>query len=533
MRALVHSDTLAAPPRKGVAMVYRFDRFELDTESFELRCDGVVRHVEPQVFELIGVLCAADGRVVGREELMDAVWGGRVVSDATISTAVKFARKALDDSGEAQRLIKTVRGRGFRLMAETAPAEPGAPSSEPSSTALSVVILPFVVLSEDLQLAFFADGLAEDLTGAMARSGRISVVSSGSACSYRGERPSAARLRAELGVTHAVTGSIRPLGEVARISVELIETAGDTHLWSERFDRPAEELFALQDEIIRAIARLLEPRLSKEVLQAAPPASHAPDALQAFRRADSLLAVKGWRPEAFDEAADLLRQAVAADPGFARAHALLALVLGLGQRIGVLQDREAAIAESVRASESALALDDSDATVLGYVGCALSDVGRVDRGLPVLDRALEVDPSNAQAWAARGAAKLVAGDRPDEAIDDLRHGIQISPMDNRLSVWGCFLAMALLVAGCSDEALAEADLACRRDVHNPIARVIRAAILLIGGHAEEAGAAFEEARALRPALSVWEVESVVGERIARLMRRSGFFADLAPVAAAT
>ncbi|HEX5051751.1 MAG TPA: tetratricopeptide repeat protein, partial [Planctomycetota bacterium] len=307
---------------------------------------------------------------------------------------------------------------------------------------------------------------------------------------------------------------------IARINVQLVETGGGSQLWGERFDRPIAELFLLQDDIIRGISRVLEPRLVRETFERIEPRHCEYDAWQAYRRASGLVAIKGWRNDTFAEAAELLRRSVAIDPGFARAHALLSLVRGLGQRVGLVHDRQEAVAESLAAAERALALDTSDSTVLGFAGCALADVGHIDRGLAMLEQAVELDPSNAQAWAAIGAAHVLA-DRPREAIEPLRRGIRISPLDNRLAVWSSFLAIALLGTGDLDAALAETDVACRRDLRNHMPRVVRAAVLVAAGRADDAARALDEARRLRPELDDKDVECLVGRQLLAPMRQFG------------
>lgn len=514
-------------------MIHRFDDFVLDTDSFELQRGMDTVAVEPQVFDLLVLLCENPDRVVSREEVMDAVWGTRIVTDATISTAIRSARRAIGDNGKEQSYIRTVRGRGFRFVGGVTSGGPlaeldGTPAPIRRDAAGEVVlaVLPLTVLSEDHELGYFADGLVEDLTTIIARMSSLTVISRSSAFRYKGELPTIDRVRSELGATHAVTGSVRPLGEVARISVQLVETAGGDHLWAERFDRPVARLFELQDEIILAVSRLLEPRLMRETFARLPPARSDDDARATYRRADGLLAVRGWHGDTFGAAAGLLRRAVQLDPAYARAHALLALVLGFGQRIGLAPDREGTMADSLASADAALALDDRDPTVLGHAGCALADIGQVERGQRLLERAIELDPSNAQAWAALGGAKLLQG-RYDDAAEDLRHGIRISPLDNRLSVWGTMLSLALALAGDVGGALAEIDDAYRRDPRNYMAPVVRAALLVTADRADDARLAMDDAVGRRPGLSRPEVHAIVGPELFRALQRAGLVRDLA------
>ena len=131
---------------------------------------------------------------------------------------------------------------------------------------------------------------------------------------------------------------------------------------------------------------------------------------------------------------------------------------------------------AVEEAERAMEIDGRDATVLGYSGCALCDVGQIDRGIGILERALEADPSNAQAWVAMGTALISAG-KARQGVEMLGHGMRISPLDNRLAYWGTNLAYTLFRLRRIEEAEREARLACRRDDKLYMARVVLAIIL--------------------------------------------------------
>ena len=498
----------------GAFVIFRFGDWELDTDVFELRCAGVVRKLEPQVFKLLELLLRHHERVVSKDEILAELWRGRVVSDATLSTCVKAARQAIGDDGEAQRLIRTARGHGFRFVAavDIAPTTNAAPAA-PSPKRTALALLPFDVFSSDAELDYLADGLVEDLTTAMARIPGLLVISRASSFAYKGKRPTTRQVREELGVDCMVEGSLRVVAEQLRINVQLIDTHNGGHLWAQQFDRPMADIFRLQDDIAQAIGQVLEPAVVRESYQHVRTQVSDRNAWLLYQQASGLLAVKGWHPDTFAEAVSLLRQSVTLDPTYGPAQAYLALILALGHRIGLLQDREAARTEGLRAADAALALDDTDSTVLGFAGCALADLGHAPRAMPVLDKAIEQDPSNAQAWAARGAAQIAAGAYAT-GVADLRHGIKISPLDNRLAVWGSFLAIGLMLAGQRDEALDTARTACRRDTRNHIPHIVLAATLLAAGRPKEARGHVAEAYRLHPQLSATEIKCLVGRQAA-------------------
>ena len=181
--------------------------------------------------------------------------------------------------------------------------------------------------------------------------------------------------------------------------------------------------------------------------------------------------------------------------------------------IGHVTEPDEALAEA----DQALALDSDSSEVLGFAGCALSDIGHATRGIELLEKAIERNPSNAQAWVALGAAQLT-NRQPERAIECLEHGLRISPRDNLLAVWGSIYAVALGFVGRLDDAIEQARIASRRDdkLHNP--RVVLAALLVTENRLDEAASALAEARRIRPQLSPREVRGIVGGRFAKSLR---------------
>jgi len=378
----------------------------------------------------------------------------------------------------------------------------------------SIAVLPLDNMSDSRDYEFLADGITEDIITLLARIPSFLVIARNSTFSYKGRKPDIRQVGRELGVRYVVEGSLRPVGDRLRITIQLIEAESGNHLWAERFDRAASDIFDVQDEITSAIVVQLEPELTRaefEVVRRRRPADM--DAWDYYQQASGVLALKGWHEQTFTEGAELYRKSLALDPDFAPARAALSLLLAIGHMIGYVADPEEALIEADRA----LALDSDDSEVLGFAGCALSDLGHKSRGIEILERAIERNPSNAQAWVALGAAFL-SNRQPDLAIEKLEHGLRISPRDNRLAVWMGIHALALGFTGRLDEAVAQARAACRRDgkLHNP--RVVLAALLASQNSPEEATSALAEARRIRPQLSLREARGIVGGRYAEALR---------------
>jgi adenylate cyclase len=382
----------------------------------------------------------------------------------------------------------------------------GAGATGPAPDRASIAVLPFEAASSDPEHEYLVDGLVEDLVTLLARIPGFFVIARQSTLVYRERAVDVREVGRDLGVRYVLQGSLRKLGDRLRVSAQLAETETGTNVWTGRFDRDVAELAQLQDELTGAIVARLEPELVRAESDLAgrrPPADW--DAWTCFRRAQARLMLGGWHEDTFQEAADLLRRAIALDPDFALARANLALLLAFGRRIGLDIDRSAARRESMQEGERALSLEGDRSEVQGYVGCALADLGHPARGIPLLERAVETNPSNAQAWVAMGAARLTAG-QVEQGVEDLQHGLRISPQDSRLAIWGGLYAAGLAQLGRLDEALEQAAIACRRDSRAHLPRVIQAMILAGQGRVDEARAALAEARAIRPNLDFDEIE---------------------------
>jgi DNA-binding winged helix-turn-helix (wHTH) protein/tetratricopeptide (TPR) repeat protein len=502
-------------------MTLRFDDFELDTAHYELRRHGELRRVEPMVFDLIVHFAHHPDRVFSRDELIEAVWAGRIVSDATVASCIKQARRALDDSGDTQIYIRTVRGRGFRFTASVTETDDDAServavAASPSfgSDDPALLVLPLRALADAPELNRFADALTGELSSILTRIPLLRLSARGGQYLDRPVTPAARELHEALGVDYVLEGSVQPWpdggAERMRVTVHLTDAKAGFRLWAETFTLVGPVGEALDIGVPMIIAKL-EPQLHRAIYRKVSSLDGERSARQLYLEASGILALQGWHPESFSAAADLLRRSWRLEPGFALAAAYLSLVRGLGHRFDLMSDHEQAWAEALDAAECALQLDSMDSTVLGHAGCALADIGYPDRGVPMLRKALEINPANAQAWAALGSAYL-AGNRPEEAIAHLRHGIRISPLDSRLSIWGSVLAIAYLLLGDRSAAREQAELACQRDDRCYMPRIVLAAIHRLDGRQELARQALEDAYRIKPDLTLKQIAALVGQK---------------------
>jgi TolB-like protein len=247
-----------------------FERYVLDGDRRELRRGGELIAIEPQVFDLLVYLLQNRERVVSKDDLIASVWGGRIVSDSTLTSRINAVRKAVGDSGEEQKLIRTIARKGFRFVGQVCEQDPSAAASAPGSQvplALpdrpSIAVLPFSNMSGDPQQDYFIDGIAEEIIVALSRVRWFFVIARQSSFAYRDKGIDAKQIARELGVRYVLAGSVRRAGDQVRVSAQLMEGSSGNNVWARSYDRAAADIFAVQDEITQMIVGAIEPQLSR------------------------------------------------------------------------------------------------------------------------------------------------------------------------------------------------------------------------------------------------------------------------------
>jgi len=310
--------------------------------------------------------------------------------------------------------------------------------------------------------------------------------------------------------THVVEVRLQRTGDMLTADAALTETVGGLQIWAQQFRTAVGA--GDQEILLHKMIRQLEPRLMQAIAAEMQTERGEPSAQAILMQAIVMLALKGWHRTTFVEATGMIEKAIALDPALALSHAYLALLMALGHRVGLLQDDGTTVQVVIAAVEKALALENQDSTILGLVGCALADVGQVDRALPILRKAIEANPQNGHAKTALGAAFLVKHDYAS-AVRFLSEGIACSPADSRCAVWGAALAMAFLAQGKPDEALEAAENACREDDRLYLPRLTLAAVHLVRKDQVNAVAAVQECLRTKPDLQRREVTAAVGEKL--------------------
>ena len=434
-------------------MPLSFAGHEVDLRRQELRRDGSRVHVEPQVFDLIVHLLRNRDRVVSKDELLDTIWNGRIVSEAALSSRINAARKAVGDDGDRQSLIKTIHKRGFRFVGEvTEEAEDDVaeiPAPEPPvaspSTRPSVVVLPFANLSSEPDTDYFSYGLTEDVIRLLARHRWMDVLSRHTAAAFRGREVDAREIGATFGVRYLVHGSVAKRGERVRLAADLVSAETGAQLWSETYDLALADVLDVQRAMAEQIAAAIEPelaRLEREAAVRRPPTNLG--AWDCYQR--GLFHLWGFTQPGMTEAEAMFRRAVELDPAFARAQGALAYVLLQETVVSERAGREALLEEAMRLSRSAVALDNQDCMNLCVLGRVHAFRHDYEEAIALLEQSVALNPSFAQAHFALGCTKVWSG-RAREGIADVERAAELSPRDPHLSSFYATRAFAHITLG--------------------------------------------------------------------------------------
>ena len=238
-------------------MNFRFDAFALDTDGYILTKGTEAIALEPQVFALLQFLIENRDRVVSKDEIIEQVWDGRIVSDAALTSSINGPRRAVGDSGKAQAIIKTFPRRGFRFVAEVTEdyrsAATTPPVSELASDKSAIAVLPFDNLSGDPEQEYFSDGITEDIITDLSKVSGLFVLARAATLRCKGRGVDPWQLAKDLDVDYVVSGSVRRSADRLRISAQLIDAGTGQQIWAERYDRTQDDIFAIQENVARNV----------------------------------------------------------------------------------------------------------------------------------------------------------------------------------------------------------------------------------------------------------------------------------------
>ena len=486
--------------------MFAFEDFELDTDRRQLRRSGAPITLSSRAFDILAMLIELRDRVVTKDEIMTRVWRGTIVEENNLAVQISALRRALADGPETPSLILTVPGQGYRFVGrlcvperETAaeaempmlaapPADPSAPmrsrrlpiliaclaaamltlalfvilrpGNAPAPVAilsappprLSIAVLPFRDLSDDRCCDYLADAISDDLTTDLALIPSSVVIARESSDVYRGHPAPAADIGRALGVRYLLEGSLRAVDGNFSINAQLIEAAGGTHLWAERFNVPRAHLADAQNAIVQRLSSALGVKLVDiEGARSAQDHPADPDALDLFLRARSILD-RADSLTAMNQAQALLEQAIAKQPDNVAALSELGWLLPRKANNLVDPNREGDVAEARKLTDRALALAprqpaplEAHAAIQAFDGdCAGAEMS--------YQWALEADPHAVRALTGLSVCKFHRGQFA-EAADILTQLLRIDPEGPRQRNRYYQLGFARLMQGDAQAAL--------------------------------------------------------------------------------
>ncbi len=503
-----------------------------DRTTNELGRNGTTVRIEPKAMEVLMVLAEHAGRAVSRERLLATVWPGVVVGDEALTQSIIKLRRALGDNPRSPSYIETISKRGYRLVApvrqgegvQFAHAEPeialpekpsGSTSgrrysislaagvsialvaaaafvyyvvSQPSahtdtedvrgerqSALATVSVLPFEWLGADRSQAYLARGISNDLTTDISRVPGLSLVTASDA----------SPTRQEAGARYLISGSVQREAETLRINVHLVDTNTNRELWSERFERPYAELFAVQSEIARKVTAVLPGTITASVRkEIAKRYTRNLEAYDDFVHGQALFLVR--QIEDNDKARTYYRRAVELDPNFARAYAGLAMTYAMDYRLRPSGGSSPALARALEYAETARLIDPDIPEVYWALAFVNVQSRRHEQAIELLQKAIELNRSYADAYAFMGGIYTYMGEA-GKSIPLLRTAMRLNPEGGYLYL--LLLGRAYLFQNDVEQALINLHAASLRNPDDLEARLYLAAAMVASG--DRTGAMWE------------------------------------------
>jgi len=422
-----------------VKAIYRFDRFTLDlVRGMLLAEDGSELSLRPKSFTMLQHFVANAGRLVDRDELMQAVWPGVFVSDDSIAQCITEIRRAL--GGDGQRLLRTIPRRGYRLAVPVstadsteitvAPEKSIAPElPPPSGTAPpdqpTIAVLPFQNMSGDPDQEYFADGMVEEIITALSRIRWLFVIARNSSFTYKGHAVDIRHVGRELGVRYVLEGSVRRSADQVRVTAQLIDANNGAHLWADHFDGPLEDLFDLQDKIASSVAGVIEPALqAAETRRSADRPTRDLTAYDLYLRGYAIALSSASR---FREALGFMEQAIARDPRYGPALSFASICYFRLAFDGHSDDPRADGNQAVDLARRSLLVGGEDPAIMAHAANVLLYFGEdTNTMIALADRALALSPSFARGWYISGTMRIWVG-QTDLGIEHVERSLRLSP----------------------------------------------------------------------------------------------------------
>ncbi|MFC1560354.1 winged helix-turn-helix domain-containing tetratricopeptide repeat protein [Pseudomonadota bacterium] len=487
-------------------MRYKSENFILDTDDYSLTRNGVNHPIEPRVFDLLVYLIENRNRVVTREELLEQLWNGRIVSDSAINARLKEARKAVGDTGKQQRVIKTLHRRGYQFIADVIvvsvdPQENILPRSEKASKSEkpSIAILRFNNLSNDPEQTYFSDGMATNICSRLSRIRSLQVKSG---IKYDLANTTLADVALELEVRYVLSGSVQREADHVRVFVELTEGVSGDIRWSEHFDRRGKDVIDIQDDIAQEITGTLWS--NRGTIREAERDNLAKKPTSDFNAFDYIL--KGisykeqYKAETLPKAHECFDKAIELDPDSAEAFGWKAWVYLLEMWLDTSGDSDESLDKALSAAKKSIALDAYSEIGHWSLAEVYNDLGDTRRGFSEMEKALEINPNNPDLMVSKGTTLCVNG-QFDEGLRLMQQGIKFNKHYPQWYFW--HLGIGLFAGHQWQECI---DALIRMDEQNKDTFTFLAACYVLTENLAKARACFAELTQLDPEINPDEIE---------------------------
>lgn len=511
-------------------MRYVFEDYTLDTDRRELRRASGLVSLEPRVFDLLAHVIRNRERVVSKDEMIAAIWDGRIVSKSTLTTCINGARGAVGDSGEDQRLIKTLPRKGIRFVGNvreevlTAVGLQHAGSATLSDKS-SIAVLPFQATAGDAELDSFADGLSEDIITGLSRMNGVWVIARNTMFTYKGRAVDVRVVAGDLGVQYVLEGSVRKADRRLRMTAQLIEAQTGHHIWATKIDRQNIGLFELQDDFTQCVVASVQTQLivseGKTGARKTKPSSGVGDLLAHARALN-------YQPTAdgFKEQISLAEQVLTLDPTNGEACRLLAQGLWHQAYIGYIPWDRTVVDRVMSFAQRAVVAERADEYAHWMMGLAHLMAGQHERALVSLRRSLDINPNCSLAYGSTGTVLAWAG-MSNKSIMNNELALIIDPGNptNYHRYFG--LALAHYLAEGYERALEYAVLLVQLRPDWWLAQMIYAATLGQVGRQAEAQTARVELQRVKPNSTITSLEFLPfakqtdRERLAEGLQKAG------------
>jgi TolB-like protein/Tfp pilus assembly protein PilF len=525
------------------AVRLRFADFVLDTAGHTLiGAEGQDVPLRRSEFALLLAFLCAPGRVLSRDHLLDAVAGRQSTPlDRSIDILVSRLRRKIEAEPKKPRLILTIPGLGYKFAGRPQPLQAASANhqgSRPNSPAFapdrpSLAVLPFQNMSGDPGEDYFADGMTEEIITALSRIPSFSVVSRHSTFAYKGKSPDIREVGRELEVRYVLVGSVRKASKRVRITGQLIDAATGLHLWADRFDVPAADIFDVQDQITASVIGAIEPKLRQAEIERA--RRKPTDNLQAYDLVlRSRFTYRQQTRDALKESCRLLQRAVELDPNYPLALAWLARTRyamdAQNFRFPSAAEVDRYVSMAQRAVE--MAPDDPEVLVVASLVIGQTD-GELTEATALIDRALALNPNSAEAWAMSGMLHAYTGDAAT-ALAHLDRSVRLCPTNLWVNWQQTAFARAHFAAGRYEDALVWLERGLRRFPTQVVFLKEKAAALGLLGRVDDARDVVQHLRTLVPDLTIARLREVgvvlykhssatsaVGDALLEGLRRAG------------